>query len=119
MIQGVHTMFYTSEAEALRAFIRDKLGFPYIDAGDGWLIFDLPRADMGCHPTDTADPKAPPSGTADISFFCDDIEGTIRELQEKGVEFTEAVKDVGYARSTRFRVPGGFTVQLYEPNYRT
>ncbi len=52
MITGVHTMFYSSEPEALRAFLRDKLGFPYTDAGDGWLIFDLPEADMGCHPAD-------------------------------------------------------------------
>src|SRR5437870_1686430 len=52
MIRGVHTMFYTSEPEALRAFLRDKLGFPATDVGDGWLIFDLPEADMGCHPAD-------------------------------------------------------------------
>jgi catechol 2,3-dioxygenase-like lactoylglutathione lyase family enzyme len=117
MIKGVHTMFYTSEAEALRAFIRDTLGFPFIDAGDGWLIFDLPRADMGCHPTDPEDASSPPSGTADISFFCDDIEGTVRELKAKGVEFADGITDVGYARATHFKVPGGFTVQLYEPNY--
>src|SRR5206468_9190728 len=52
MIRGVHTMFYTSEPEALRAFLRDKLGFPATDVGGGWLIFDLPEADMGCHPAD-------------------------------------------------------------------
>ena len=50
MIRGVHTMFYSSEPEALRTFIRDKQGFPCSDVGDGWLIFDLPEADMGCHP---------------------------------------------------------------------
>ena len=52
MIKGVHTMFYSSEPEALRAFLRDKLGFPFTDVGDGWLIFDLPEADMGCHPAE-------------------------------------------------------------------
>ena len=52
MIRGVHTMFYSSEPEALRAFLRDKLGFTAHDVGDGWLIFDLPEADMGCHPAD-------------------------------------------------------------------
>ena len=51
MIRGVHTMFYTSEPEALRALLRDKLGFPASDVGGGWLIFDLPEADLGCHPT--------------------------------------------------------------------
>ena len=66
MIRGVHTMFYTSDAEATRAFIRDKLGFPYTDVHDGWLIFELPEADMGCHPTDIsgkAGHKTPPAGT--------------------------------------------------------
>src|SRR5579871_494919 len=55
MIRGVHTMFYSSEPEALRAFLRDKLGFPATDVGGGWLIFDLPEADMGCHPADEVD----------------------------------------------------------------
>ena len=52
MIRGVHTMFYSSQPEELRAFLRDKLGFPCSDVGEGWLIFDLPEADMGCHPAD-------------------------------------------------------------------
>ena len=50
MIRGVHTMFYSSEPEALRAFFRDKLSFTAHDVGGGWLIFDLPEADLGCHP---------------------------------------------------------------------
>ncbi len=113
MIRGVHTMFYSSEPEALRAFLRDKLGFPSTDVGDGWLIFDLPEADMGCHPAD----KGAPSGTHDISFYCDDIEGTVAELKARGVEFTEPVIDRGYGLVTHLRVPGGFKVQLYQPRY--
>src|SRR5438128_6168645 len=85
MIKGVHTMFYSSEPEALRAFIRDKLGFSSTDVGGGWLIFDLPEAEMGCHPADT--PDGEPSGTHYISFYCDDIEGTVLELKARGVEF--------------------------------
>ena len=61
MIKGVHTMFYSSKPEELRAFLRDKLRFPYTDVRDGWLIFDLPEADMGCHPANAAD--GAPSGT--------------------------------------------------------
>jgi catechol 2,3-dioxygenase-like lactoylglutathione lyase family enzyme len=114
MIRGVHTMFYTSEPEALRAFIRDKLGFRGVDVGDGWLIFDVPEADMGCHPTEG---EEPPSGTADVSFYCDDIHATIAELQGRGVEFVHGVEDHGYGLVTHFRVPGGFQVQLYEPRY--
>src|SRR5437773_6051101 len=114
MIRGVHTMFYTSEADALRAFLRDKLGFPATDVGGGWLIFDLPEADMGCHP---ADPPRAPSGKQDISFYCDDVEKTVKELKARGVEFTQPVTDQGYGLVTYFKVPGGFEVQLYQPRY--
>jgi catechol 2,3-dioxygenase-like lactoylglutathione lyase family enzyme len=116
MIRGVHTMFYSSDPEGLRAFLRDKLGFTGFDVGGGWLIFNLPEADMGCHP---ADPKeGAPSGTADISFYCDDIETTVAELTAKGVEFTKPVADHGYGLVTFFRVPGGFEMQLYQPRYQ-
>lgn len=52
MIKGVHTMFYSSDAAGLRTFLRDKLDFKATDAGGGWLIFEMPEADMGCHPAD-------------------------------------------------------------------
>ncbi len=115
MIRGVHTMFYSSEPEAFRAFIRDKLGFPAADVGEGWLIFDLPEADMGCHPAEPT--EGAPSGTPAISFYCDDIEQTVSELKARGVEFTGPVEDRGYGLVTHFRVPGGFAIQLYEPRY--
>src|SRR4051812_38435341 len=83
MIKGVHTMFYSSNASQLREFLRDKLGFPATDIGEGWLIFDLPEAEMGVHPTDA---RGPVSGTPDISFYCDDIHTTVKELKAKGVE---------------------------------
>jgi catechol 2,3-dioxygenase-like lactoylglutathione lyase family enzyme len=115
MIRGVHTMFYSSEPEALRIFFRDKLGFPAKDVGDGWLIFDLPEADLGCHPTEG---EETPSGTAHISFYCDDIEATVKELQRRGVEFMGEVENQGYGLVTHFKVPGGFAVQLYQPLYQ-
>ncbi len=114
MIRGVHTMFYTSEPEALRAFLRDKLGLRATDVGDGWLLFDVPEAELGCHP---AEKSEAPSGTHNISFYCDDVHQTVAELQAKGVEFTEPVADHGYGLVTHFKVPGGFTVQLYQPRY--
>ena len=114
MIRGLHGMFYSSQAEALREFLRDKLGLTATDVGGGWLIFDPPEADLGVHPTE--DDK-PASGTADISFYCDDIEQTIRELQARGVEFTQEVEDRGYGLVTFFRVPGAFKIQLYQPRY--
>ena len=117
MIRGVHTMFYTSEPEALRAFLRDKLGFPHTDVGDGWLIFDLPVADMGCHPADPSGTHGKASGTHDISFYCDDLEQTVAELEARGVEFTEAITDAGFGLSTCFVMPGDLRVQLYQPHY--
>jgi catechol 2,3-dioxygenase-like lactoylglutathione lyase family enzyme len=115
MIRGVHTMFYTAQPEALRAFLRDKLGFPATDVGDGWLIFDLPEADMGCHPADEGD--GAPSGTHNISFYCDDLEATVAALRARGVEFTRPIEDHGYGLVTFFKVPGDFEIQLYQPRY--
>jgi catechol 2,3-dioxygenase-like lactoylglutathione lyase family enzyme len=117
MIKGVHTMFYSSEPEALRAFLRDKLGFSYTDVGEGWLIFDLPEADMGCHPADETGQDGQPSGTHYISFYCDDIEKTVAEMKGRGVEFLDEVQDLGYGLATHFRMPGDIRVQLYQPRY--
>ena len=116
MIKGVHTMFYSPKAEELRAFIRDKLKFPYSYIHDGWLIFDLPEAEMGCHPADSSDGAV--AGTHDISFYCDDIHKTVAELKARGVEFTDEVADHGYGLVTHFKMPGNCEVQLYQPRYR-
>ena len=115
MIKGVHTMFYTSDAAATRAFLRDKLAFPSTDVGDGWLIFEMPEADMGCHPTEES--GGAPAGKHDISFYCDDIEKTVAELKARGVEFTKDITDQGFGLVTRFKMPGGVEVQLYQPRY--
>ncbi len=114
MIRGLHAMFYSSQAREMRAFLRDKLGLRGNDVGDGWLIFDAPEADLGVHPTDDSSPA---SGTADISFYCDDIAATVRELEARGVEFTKGIEDHGYGLVTYINVPGGFEVQLYQPKY--
>ncbi len=115
MIRGMHAMFYSSQAEELRAFLRDKLELRCTDVGGGWLIFDAPEADLGVHPTEN---NAPPSGTPHLSFYCDDIHETVAELEARGVEFTRAIEDHGYGLVTLFRVPGGFDVQLYQPKYQ-
>lgn len=115
MIRGVHTMFYSAEPAALRAFLRDKLGLPATDVGGGWLIFDLPEADMGCHPASDAEGETP--GTHYVSFYCDDVRSTRAELSARGVEFTDDIADVGYGLATHFRMPGGVLVELYQPSY--
>jgi catechol 2,3-dioxygenase-like lactoylglutathione lyase family enzyme len=115
MIRGMHAMFYSSQAAELRTFLKDKLGLKGIDVGGGWLIFDAPEADLGVHPTENDEPA---SGTADISFYCDDINQTVSELKARGVEFTQDVQDHGYGFVTFFKVPGNFKVQLYQPRYQ-
>lgn len=116
MIKGVHTMFYSSQAAKLRAFLRDKLGMKATDIGEGWLIFDVPEADMGVHPANAKD--GAPSGTHDISFYCDDIQKTVQSLKAKGVRFKGKIEDHGYGFVTHFRVPGNFYIQLYQPKYK-
>ncbi len=110
-------MFYTSKAEELRTFLRDKLEFKSTDVGDGWLIFDIPEADMGCHPSGDETSDGAPSGTHAISFYCDDIEETVAALKGKGVEFKGGIEDHGYGLVTYFKVPGDFYIQRYQPRY--
>jgi catechol 2,3-dioxygenase-like lactoylglutathione lyase family enzyme len=114
MIKGMHGMFYSSRADELRAFLRDKLGLNGTDVGGGWLIFDAPQADLGVHPIEGSNVR---SGTMDISFYCDDIQATVAELRRRGVEFAQDVEDHGYGFVTYFNVPGDFKVQLYQAKY--
>jgi len=116
MIKGVHTMFYSSKAQELREFLRDKLKLTFSDVGEGWLIFDVPEAEMGCHPAD--EKEGSPSGTHNISFYCDDLEKTVQELKGRGVEFIDPIADHGYGLVTHFKMPGDVEVQLYQPRYR-
>lgn len=109
MIKGLHAMFYTTDADATRAFLRDKMDFPATDVGDGWLIFDMPEADLGCHPAEKP--------SHDISFYCDDIEASVSRMKERGVTFTDEVEDHGYGFVTHFEMPGVGRVQLYQPKY--
>lgn len=115
MIRGVHAMFYSSEPEALRAFLKDKLQLPATDVGEGWLIFDLKEGDVGVHPT--GHPGSPPSGVHNVSFYCDDLEATVKELRGRGVTFTDEISDQGYGFAIHFEMPGGVKVELYQPRY--
>jgi predicted enzyme related to lactoylglutathione lyase len=95
--------------------LRDKLKFPFTDVGDGWSIFDLPEAELGCHPADAA--GGSPPGTHNISFYCDDIEKTVKELKKRGVKFIGGIADHGYGLVTHFKMPGKVEAQLYQPRY--
>lgn len=113
MIKGMHGLLYSSDPEATRRFFREVVKLPGSDIGEGWWIFDFAEGDLGVHPVD--DPED--AGTHDVSFYCDDIHGTVRELRSRGVEFTSDVEDHGYGLVTYFTVPGGIKLQLYQPRY--
>lgn len=121
MIKGLHLTYYTPEAEALRAFFRDKLDLPYSDAGGGWLIFELPAADIGCHPAEAEHVQSPSEWQGEaipvLSFYCDDLHATVAQLKERGVEFTTEIREAEYGLTTRFRIPGRAEVELYQPSY--
>ena len=109
-ITGAHVLLYTPQAEALRALLRDALGWEQVDAGDGWLIFALPPAELGVHPSEGATHH-------ELSLVCDDVAATVEELRAKGVEARGDPADLGFGIGTRLVLPGGVEVLLYEPRH--
>ena len=114
MITGVHAMFYSSDPEATRAFLRDALKLKANDVGGGWLIFPLNQAEVAVHPTD--DTEASP-GTHEFSFYCDDIHKTVSELESRGAKFTGKIEDTGWGLVTSLEIPGGCSALLYQRKY--
>ena len=111
MIAGAHMLMYAEDAPAARAFMRDKLGFDCVDDGDGWLIFALPPAELGVHPS-TGDSRA------ELFLMCRNIEETRAELQRKGIEVAPAT-DAGFGLLTHVDVPGAGKLGLYQPKHRS
>jgi catechol 2,3-dioxygenase-like lactoylglutathione lyase family enzyme len=122
VIVSIHTLIYSDEPEATRAFLRDVLGWPYVEHAEsepGWFIFRSGPSEMGVHPT---------SGTYEgeeysypqhhsISLMCDDIEGTVSELEAKGAEFSGPVQDLGFGLGTSLKLPGAGEILVYEPRH--
>jgi catechol 2,3-dioxygenase-like lactoylglutathione lyase family enzyme len=115
VLTGTHAILYAGDAEAARAFFRDVLDLPYVDAGDGWLVFALPPPELGVHPAAGAGQV----GRHELYLMCDDVEATVRELTAKGVEFTTPVTDQGFGLVTALRVPGAGEIGLYQPRHAT
>jgi catechol 2,3-dioxygenase-like lactoylglutathione lyase family enzyme len=111
MITGAHTLIYCEDPQAARAWLRDVLGLPHVDAGDGWLIFALPPAEVAVHPAD------PGTGRHELTLMCDDIEATVAELTAKGAEFTTGISDRGWGRIALVKVPGAGEMGIYEPRH--
>src|SRR5215831_12527617 len=107
MIFGVHALFYARDAERVRAFFRDVLEWPAVDAGGGWLIFALPPAELGIHPAE--------ENRHELWLMCRNVRATRRELKARGVRFTRKIEKVSFGLVTRLEIPGGGEVGLYQP----
>ena len=112
MITGAHSIAYSSDPEGVRAFFRDVLELPSVDAGHGWLIFALPPAEVAAHPADGA-------GRHELYLMCDDIHATMEELRARGVEFSHPVAEERWGLVTSIRLPGDVELGLYEPRHPT
>jgi hypothetical protein len=110
-VTGVHTLIYSPEADALRSALAEATGWAHVDAGQGWLIFALPPAELAVHPGD--EPRH------EIALMCDDITSTIAELKEKGISFRGEPEQLRWGVVTTMVLPGGVDVMLYEPRHPT
>ena len=112
MITAVHALLYADDADQARAFFRDVLDWPAVDAGGGWLIFKTGPSELGVHPTDHGLGQH-----HQISLMCDDLEATVADLRAKGVEITQDVRDDGFGLTAMFAVPGGGEMMVYQPRH--
>jgi catechol 2,3-dioxygenase-like lactoylglutathione lyase family enzyme len=108
MIYGAHIILFSKDANADRVFMRDVLGFPFIDVGGGWLVFALPPAEAAIHPDEE-------NGRHELFFMTDDLDSEMASLAERGVECSQ-VEVASWGRVTRIRLPGGGDVALYQSN---
>jgi len=109
VITGAHVIVYSRDADADRAFLRDVLGYPHVDAGGGWLIFKLPPAEVAVHPAEG-------DVSHELYLMCDDVNATMDQLKAKGVS-CGPVSDQGWGLLTSIRLPGGGDLGLYEPRH--
>lgn len=110
MINSVHVIVYSHEAEAVRAFFADVLGWEAVDAGGGWPIFALPPAELAVHPTEGPDRH-------ELYLMCADLDATLAELKTRGVEAAEPISEERWGRVTEIQIPGAGTIQLYQPTH--
>ncbi len=109
MINGAHSVIFSTNPEADRAFLRDVLKLPNVDVGDGWLIFGLPPAEVAVHPSDKG-------GAHEFYLMCDDVEKFIAEMEEQEIHCSP-VDDQGWGLLTGLTLPGGGKLGIYEPRH--
>jgi catechol 2,3-dioxygenase-like lactoylglutathione lyase family enzyme len=111
MINGAHIVLYTTDAEADRAFFRDVLNFPSIDAGHGWLVFALPPAEAAFH-------DAEQNARHELYLMCDDISATLRDLKSKDVPVS-AITEQRWGSLATLTLPSGSKLGIYQPKHPT
>lgn len=114
MINGAHVVIYSKDSEADRAFFRDVLRFPSVDAGHGWLIFAMPPSEVAFHDSDNQDSGN--HGRHELYFMCDDIAATLKDLRSKNVKFSD-VSEQRWGKLASLTLPGGGKVGVYEPKH--
>jgi predicted enzyme related to lactoylglutathione lyase len=110
VINGVHVIVFSSQADSVRGFLRDVVGWPAVDAGGGWPIFALPPAELAVHPADGG-------GRHELYLMCDDIASTLAELKAKGVEVTRDISDQRWGLVAGIGLPDGAELMIYEPRH--
>jgi catechol 2,3-dioxygenase-like lactoylglutathione lyase family enzyme len=121
MFSGAHVLLYSRNPDADRAFFKEVLDFPAVDAGRGWLIFGLPPSEMALHPYDPgADPPDGPDRIlgGDLYLMCDDVRAVIATLEAKQVACAPVVQE-RWGLRTSIRLPSGGAVGLYQPSHPT
>jgi hypothetical protein len=118
MITGVHVLFYSENSEADRAFFRDILHLPNVDAGRGWLIFKLPPAEAALHPADGAFKPGQHLLPTQFYLMCDDLQSLIKSLEAKKVSCTPVAQERWGMRTT-IKLPSGGELGLYQPAHPT
>jgi hypothetical protein len=109
MLIGAHTVIYSTNADADRAFLRDVLKLPSVDGGGGFLIFGVPPAEIGVHPADNNDRH-------ELFLMCADAQAFVAEMKKRNVACTE-VKDEGWGLLTQVTLPGGGKLGVYQPRH--
>ena len=122
MLTALHTLIYSDDPEATRAFFRDVLGWPFVEASgsdSGWLIFKSGPSELGVHPTSGAHDGHDYSYPLQhkVSLMCDDIEATVAELEARGAEFSGPPQDLGFGRAATLALPGAGEMLVYQPRH--